>query len=66
MAMHDHIFIADIENIERIYRIEIPYYKRGMQLKIKKNKLNLPIFRESERSKKGYRISKNKFLQFRT
>jgi hypothetical protein len=35
MAIHDHVFVADIENIEHIYQAEIPYYRRGMQFKIK-------------------------------
>jgi hypothetical protein len=37
-----------------------------MQLKIKKNKLNLPIFRELERSEKEYRISNDKPFKSRT
>jgi hypothetical protein len=71
MAMHDNIFNTDIFNadnkdIERIYRAEISYYKRGMQLKIKRDKLNILIFRESERSAKGYRILNNKLFKIRT
>jgi hypothetical protein len=62
MAMHDDIFDTDIfdadnKDIERIYQADIPYYKRGMQLKIKRDKLDMPIFREPERSAKGYRTS---------
>jgi hypothetical protein len=71
MAMHDDIFDTDIfntdnKNIERIYQADIPYYKRGMQLKIKRDKLNMPIFREPERSANGYQISDNKSLKART
>jgi hypothetical protein len=71
MAMHDNIFNIDIFNadnkdIERIYRAEIPYYKRGMQLKIKRDKLNMPIFRESKRSAKGYRTLDDKLFKVRT
>jgi hypothetical protein len=81
MAMHDDIFDtdifdtdifdadifdADIKNIECIYQADIPYYKKGMQLKIKRDKLDMPIFREPERSAKEYRISDNKPLKLRT
>jgi hypothetical protein len=66
MAMHDDIFVADIKDIEQIYRAKIPYHKRGMQLKIKRDKLDLPIFREPERSEKGYRTSDDKPLKSRT
>ena len=68
MAMHDDIFDTDIfdadnKDIERIYRAEIPYYKKGMQLKIKRDKLDMPIFREPA---KGYRTSDDKPLKART
>jgi hypothetical protein len=69
--MHDNIFNIDIfnadnKNIEYIYRAEIPYHKKGMQLKIKKNILNLPIFRKPKRSAKGYRTLNNKSFKVRT
>jgi hypothetical protein len=71
MAIHDNIFNIDIFNtdnkdIERIYRAEIPYYKRGIQLKIKKDKLDMPIFREPERSAKGYRTLNDKSFKVKT
>jgi hypothetical protein len=37
-----------------------------MQLKIKRNKLNLSIFRELERSEKGYRILDDKSFKSKT
>jgi hypothetical protein len=68
MAMHDNIFDTDIfdadnKDIERIYQAEIPYYKKDMQLKIKRDMLDLPIFRELKRSAKGYRTSNDKPLK---
>jgi hypothetical protein len=66
MAIHDDIFNIDNKDIERIYRAEILYYKRDMQLKIKKDKLDMPIFREPERSAKGYRILDNKPFKVKT
>lgn len=57
MAMHDDVFVANIEDIEQIYSAEIPYHRRGLQLKIKREKLDLPIFREPEHSDKGYPTS---------
>ncbi len=71
MAMYDDIFDTDIFNVDnkdikRIYQADIPYYKRGIQLKIKRDKLDLSIFREPERSANGYRILDDKPLKIRT
>lgn len=52
MPMHDDVFVADIKDIEQIYLAEIPYHGRGLQLKIKREKLDLPIFRDPEHSDK--------------
>lgn len=65
MAMHDRIFVADIDDIERIYHAEIPYHKRGMQLKIKRERLDVLIFRQPERSEKGHRTSDKRPLKSR-
>lgn len=65
MVVHNDIFVADIKDIEYIYWAKIPYYNRGLQLKIKKDKLDLPIFCEPERSKKGYQTSEDKPLKSR-
>jgi hypothetical protein len=69
--MHDNIFNIDIKNIdnkdiERIYRAEILYYKKDIQLKIKRDKLNIPIFRKPKRSAKEYRTLNNKPFKVRT
>jgi hypothetical protein len=66
MAIHDNVFVADVSDIEKIYRAKIPDHKRGMQLKIRRDKLDLPIFREPERSANGYRTSEDKPLKAST
>jgi hypothetical protein len=63
MAIHDNVFVADVSDIEKIYRAKIPDHKRGMQLKIRRDKLDLPIFREPERSANEYRTSEDKPLK---
>ncbi|KAK2797607.1 hypothetical protein FQN50_009120 [Emmonsiellopsis sp. PD_5] len=57
MALHDHIFAADFRSLDDIYWHEIPAYRAGMELKVKREKLEIPIFREPERTDTGYRTS---------
>lgn len=64
-AMHDNVFEAEIEDVEQIYTATFPGHKRCMQLKIKGDKLDLPIFREPIRSEEGYRTSKEQPLKAR-
>jgi hypothetical protein len=57
LALHDDIFAPDIRDVERIYTKKIPPHRRGMKLKIKREWLDIPIFREPERTDEGYRTS---------
>jgi len=57
MAIHDDIFVSEFQTIEQIYWAKIPSHKEGMEVKIKRKKLDLPVFRQPERSEKGYRTS---------
>lgn len=57
LALHDGIFAPDIQDVEDIYTKKIPPHRRGMQLKIKREWLDVPIFREPERTDEGYRTS---------
>jgi hypothetical protein len=57
LALHDGIFAPDIRSVEDIYTKKIPSHRRGMQLKIKREWLDKPIFREPERTDEGYRTS---------
>ncbi|KAF4210378.1 hypothetical protein CNMCM5878_004493 [Aspergillus fumigatiaffinis] len=57
LALHDGIFAAKIRDVEDIYTKKIPPHRRGMQLKIKRKWLDVPIFREPERTEEGYRTS---------
>jgi Protein of unknown function (DUF3435) len=50
-------FAAQFRGVKDIYQAIIPSHKAGMQLKIRKDKLDLPIFRQPERSVNGYRTS---------
>lgn len=59
LAWHDGIFAPDIRDIEDIYTKQIPSHRRGMQLKIKREWLDVPIFREPERTDEGYRTSRS-------
>ncbi|OJD20620.1 hypothetical protein ACJ73_08044 [Blastomyces percursus] len=55
MALSDHIFAANFRNLDDIYWHNIPAHKDGMELKVKREKLDIPIFREPERTDTGYR-----------
>ncbi|GLA33112.1 hypothetical protein AnigIFM63326_002391 [Aspergillus niger] len=57
LALHDGIFAADIRGVEDIYTKKIPSHRKGMQLKIKREWLDVPIFREPERTDEGHRTS---------
>lgn len=46
LALHDNIFDATIRDVADIYTVPIPSHRKGIQLKIKKEKLDVPIFRE--------------------
>ncbi|KAF7139728.1 hypothetical protein CNMCM5793_007618 [Aspergillus hiratsukae] len=58
-SWHDGILPPDIRDIEDIYTKQIPSHRRGMQLKIKRKWLDVPIFREPERTDEGYRTSRS-------
>jgi hypothetical protein len=66
MAMHDDIFLIKANDVEQFYIMEIPSHRSGIELKIVRDKLDLPIFREPERSDKGYQTSKNEPMKSRT
>jgi Protein of unknown function (DUF3435) len=55
--MHEDVFAPEFCDVQRIYSTKIPPHKRGMQVKIKREKLDLSIFRQPERSANGYRTS---------
>ncbi|KAF7139772.1 hypothetical protein CNMCM5793_008215 [Aspergillus hiratsukae] len=59
LALHDGIFAPDIRGIGDIYTKQIPSHRRGMQLKIRREWLDVPIFREPERTDEGYRTSRS-------
>ncbi|EER36672.1 conserved hypothetical protein [Histoplasma capsulatum H143] len=48
MALYDRIFAADFKSLDDIYWHEISSYKDGMELKVKRDKLDIPVFREPE------------------
>jgi hypothetical protein len=57
LAWDDGIFAANFKDIEDIYTFPIPSHRRGMHLKIKRECLDIPIFREPEWTSEGYRTS---------
>ncbi|EFR03112.1 hypothetical protein MGYG_06107 [Nannizzia gypsea CBS 118893] len=54
MAFKDEVFEVAFRKLKDIYWHEIPTHKPGIQLKIKREKLNLPTFRNPERTENGY------------
>ncbi|KAI9041917.1 uncharacterized protein KD926_006254 [Aspergillus affinis] len=66
LAIDDDIFAATIKDVTDIYTVPIPAHRRGIQMKIKKEKLDIPIFREPEHTDDGYRTSDSQPLKSRT
>ncbi|KAL2801601.1 hypothetical protein BJX63DRAFT_438656 [Aspergillus granulosus] len=66
LGLDDDIFVATIRDVADIYTVPIPSHRRGIRLKIKRKKLDLPVFREPERTDNGYRTSKLTALKART
>ncbi|OJZ88793.1 hypothetical protein ASPFODRAFT_205890 [Aspergillus luchuensis CBS 106.47] len=54
-----------IFDLLEIYTVPIPAHRRGNQMKIKRDKLDIPIFREPERTAEGYRTSDSQPLKSR-
>ncbi|KAF7592473.1 hypothetical protein BBP40_000208 [Aspergillus hancockii] len=59
LAWHDEIFAPNFRDIEDIYTHPIPSHRLGMHLKIKRECLDIPIFREPELTPEGYQTSKS-------
>ena len=66
LAIDDGIFVVTIKDEADIYTVPIPSHRRGIQMKIKKEKLDIPIFREPEHTAEGYRTSDTQPLKSRT
>lgn len=66
LGIDDDIFVATIRDVADIYTVPIPRHRRAIQLKIKRKKLDLPIFREPEHTDEGYRTSDLLSLKART
>lgn len=66
LALHDNIFDATIKDVADIYTAPIPSHRKGIQLKVKREKLDVPIFREPEHTSDGYRTSVAQPLKSRT
>ncbi|KAL2859811.1 uncharacterized protein BJX67DRAFT_386620 [Aspergillus lucknowensis] len=66
LGIDDDIFVATIRDVADIYTVPLPRHRRGIRLKIKRDKLDLPIFREPERTDEGYRTSILVALKART
>ena len=58
MALFDDVFAAEsLKNVSNIFRAKIPSGKKCLQLKMKRNVLDTPIFREPGRAADGFRTS---------
>lgn len=65
LGLDDNIFEAIIQDVADVYTRPIPPHRKGIQLKIKRDKLDIPIFREPEKDK-GYQTSDAQPLKSRT
>ncbi len=55
MALHNDIFVAkSVRNVSHIFSVKVPSEKKCLQLKMKHNILNIPIFHEPERAVSEY------------
>lgn len=66
LGIDDDIFGPTIKDAADIYTVPIPDNRTALQLKIKREKLDLPIFREPEQTDEGYRTSGRVPLKART
>lgn len=57
LAIDDDIFVAIIKNMADIYTVFISAHRRDIQIKIKRDKLDILIFREPKCTAEGYQIS---------
>lgn len=48
MAYHSEIFVVNFRDAEDVYWQEIPPHRRGMEIKIKRDKLDIPVFTEPD------------------
>ena len=54
LAFDDDIFVAIIKNMADIYTAFISAHRRDIQINIKRDKLDILIFREPECTAEGY------------
>lgn len=66
LAFHDKIFVAMIKDIANIYTVPIPPHRKGIQLKVRREKLDIPVFREPRNTSQGYRTSDSEPLKSTT
>ena len=54
LALHDGAFaVSHFSDVSKIFEIQIPSYKRSVPIRWKTDFLNIPIFRQPERSLSG-------------
>ncbi len=67
MALHDDVFAAEsVRNVSHIFGAKVPSGKNCLQLKMKRNVLDIPVFREPGRAVGGYRTSPTQPLRSAT
>lgn len=58
MALYNDVFVAEsVRNISHIFGGKVPSGKRSLQLKMKREVLDIPVFREPGRTVDGYHTS---------
>lgn len=63
MALEDEVFTAKFKCLEDIYWQPIPSHQCGMAVKIKADKLDIPVFREPEQTTNSLHASMTKPLK---
>ena len=58
--------MQSLHNVSNIFRAEIPSGKKCLQLKIKRSKLDIPVFRAPGRAADGFRTSPTEPLRSST
>ena len=67
LALYDDVLAPEpVKNISNIFRATIPPGKKSLQLKVKRDALDTPVFREPGRHVDGYRTSPTKPLRAKT
>ncbi len=67
MVLHNDVFTAQsVRNVSHIFGVKVPSEKKCLQLKMKRNVLDTPVFREPGHAVDGYCTSPTQPLRSST